>query len=404
MAGPLAGVRVVDLTSMVSGPLCTMTLADQGADVIKVEAPGGGDHTRRVATRRGNFSASFVNNNRNKRSVVIDAKKPEGLEVLKDLVRHADVVVQNFRPGVVDRIGIGEPTARSLNPSVIYVSISGFGPSGPYAQKAVFDPLIQAVSGLTTVQAGSDEQRPRLVRTILPDKLTGVQAAQAITAALFCRERTGEGQHIQISMLDTVIAFLWGSDMGGHTFVGDEMDAERAQSFIDLVYETADGFISVAVMQDKDWQGLCRALDRPDLSVDARFTTAELRETYKDDRMTLTQEMLRPLKTGDLLTCLEREDVPCAPVLSRYEMRHHEQVEANGIIIETEHPSAGALRQTRTPAHFPRTDFEIRHAAPGYGNHTCEVLAECGLDATRISALIASGAVVQNQRAEEKPS
>ena len=397
MAGPLSGVRVIDLTSMVSGPLCTVTLADQGADVIKVEAPGGGDHTRQVATRRGGFSASFVNNNRNKRSVVIDVKNPDGLETLKTLMSQADVVVQNFRPGVAERIGVGEADVRTLNPSVIYVSISGFGFDGPYAQKPVFDPLIQAVSGLTTVQAGSDEERPRLVRTILPDKLTGVQAAQAITAALFSRERNGEGQHIQISMLDTVIAFLWGSDMGGHTFVGDEMGVERAQSFIDLIYETADGYVSVAVMQDKDWQGFCRAMDRDDLLDDERFRTAEQREMNKDARMELTQGLVRTHNTADLLSRLEADGVPCAPVLNRQEMRHHPQVVANGIIVETEHAAAGTLRQARPPAHFSHTDFEFRHDAPTYGEHTADVLKEFGLDDDRIQALIKSAAVMQDK-------
>lgn len=404
MAGPFSGVRVIDLTSMVSGPLCTMTLADQGADVIKVEAPGGGDHTRLVATRRNGFSASFVNNNRNKRSMIIDLKKPDGLETLRKLIQQADVVVQNFRPGVADRIGIGEAEARSLNPSVIYVSISGFGFEGPYAQKPVFDPLVQAVSGLTTVQAGSDEERPRLVRTILPDKLTGVQAAQAISAALFARERTGEGQHIRISMLDTIIAFLWSSDMGGHTFVGDEMDAEQAQSFIDLIYETADGYASVAVMQDKAWQGLCRALGRPDLEQDARFATAQLREINKDERIGLTQELVHHFTTTDLIARLEGEDVPCAPVLTRRDMRHHPQVEANGIIIETEHALAGTLRQARPPAHFSQTDFDIRQAAPRYGEHTRDVLSEFGIDDDRITELLASGAVLQAEEGVEDGS
>ncbi len=395
MPGPFDGVRIIDLTSMVSGPLATMTLADQGADVIKVEAPDGGDYSRHVATRRGGFSASFINNNRNKRSVIIDLKKPEGLETLKRLVSGADVVVQNFRPGVAERIGIGEAAARAVNPSIIYVSISGFGFTGPLAQKPVFDPLIQAVSSLTTVQAGSDDQRPRLVRTILPDKLTGVQASQAIAAALFARERTGIGQHVTLSMLDALVSFLWSSDMGGHTFVGDEPDVEAAQSFIDLIYESADGYVTVAAMHDKHWHGLARALERPDFLTDDRFETPESRDVYKDDRISLTQEALKRFTTAELLERLEAEDVPCAPVLTRREMRHHPQIAANGIIIETKHDHAGQLRQARSPAQFSETEAEIRRGAPVYGAHTREVLAGCGFSDEEIAGLEYTGAVTQ---------
>src|SRR6201999_4587476 len=196
MPGPLDGYRIVDVTSMISGPLATMILADQGADVIKVENPEGGDHTRAANNSRNGFSASFLNNNRNKRSVALDLKQPAALQAMLRLLGTADVFVQNFRPGVADRMGLGEDAVRAVAPTIVYVSISGFGETGPYAQKPVYDPLIQGVSGLASIQAGSDSERPRLVRTILPDKLTGVTAAQAITAALFHKARTGQGQHV----------------------------------------------------------------------------------------------------------------------------------------------------------------------------------------------------------------
>src|SRR5438105_12120847 len=234
MPGPLHGFRIVDLTSNVSGPLATMILADQGAEVIKVEAPDG-DSTRSGANRRGGFSAGFLNNNRNKRSIVLDLKNPQALEALKRLAVGADAFVQNYRPGVADRLGVGEAAIRAVAPNIVYVSISGFGEKGPYAQAPAYDPVIQGFSGLATVQAGSDKARPRLLRTILPDKLTAITASQAITAALLARERTGEGQHVRLSMLEAVVAFLWPSDMSGQTFVGEEPPEQEGARTIDLI-------------------------------------------------------------------------------------------------------------------------------------------------------------------------
>ena len=398
MAGPLDGVRVIDLTSMISGPLATMMLADQGADVIKVEPPHG-DHSRRVATRRGGFSASFLNNNRNKRSVVLDLKTTQGLEALKKLVSDADVFIQNFRPGVAERIGIGEEALRAVAPDLIYVSVCGFGFEGPFAQKPVFDPLIQAVSGLTTVQAGSDEQRPRLVRTIVPDKVTAIQTSQAITAALFAKLKNGTGQHIKVSMLDTVVFFLWSSDMGGHTFIGDELETETAQSYIDLVYETADGYISVAVVADKDWNGVSVALERPDFLTDARFANAALREENKDARTRLTQEALLSFKSADAIQRLEQQDVPCAPVLTRKEMIKHPQIEANNILVDYAHPEAGHLRQARQPAVFSTTRLPAARPAPQLGQHTQEVLLEAGYSENEIEKLAEDNAIVCHKSA-----
>ena len=394
MPGPLHGITVIDLTSVISGPLATQTLADQGADVIKVEAPRG-DHARHVATRRGGFSASFLNNNRNKRSIVLDLKHPDGPATLRRLAENADALVQNFRPGVAERIGVGEAAIREVNPEIVYVSIAGFGFEGPYTNKPVFDPLVQAVSGLTTVQAGSDESRPRLVRTILPDKLTGIQASQAVTAALLARERTGAGQHVRLSMLDTVVSFLWSSDMGGHTFVGAESARERAQSWIDLIYETRDGYITVAVNQDKEWERFAHAAERPDILDDERFRTAEGREIFRNERLELIQSVLRGRTTDDWIARLESRDVPCAPVLTRREMIRHPQVDANGIVVEVDHPEAGRLRQARAPARFSVTAPEYRRGAPALGGHTREILSEHGFDREEIAALEASGAAVQ---------
>jgi crotonobetainyl-CoA:carnitine CoA-transferase CaiB-like acyl-CoA transferase len=367
---------------MVSGPSATMLLADQGADVIKVESPQGGDHTRAAANRRGGFSASFLNNNRNKRSIVLDLKAPGGVAALKRLIVGADVFIQmfiqNFRAGVIERMGFGEDEVRALAPDIVYVSISGFGEQGPFAQKPVYDPLIQALSGLASIQGGSDHERPRLVRTIVPDKLTGIVAAQAITAALLARERTGQGQHVRLSMLDAVVAFLWGSDMGSQTFVGDELPQQEAASFIDLIYETADGYISAAVQTDREWVALTRALDRPYWLEDPRFATPALRHRHINERLAMTQEVLRTQPAAAWLERLTAEGVPCAPVLTRSHMIDHPQVAANGIVVETEHPRAGRLRQARPAARFSATPTSIRRGGPALGEHTDEILAEIG--------------------------
>ena len=393
MPGPLDGVRVVDFTTMIAGPYGTMILADQGADVIKVEAPARSDHARRAGYGQRHFTAAFVNNNRNKRSISVDAKNPAGRQVVADLARTADVFVQNYRPGVMARLGLDYDDLKAVKPDLIYVSMSGWGEAGPYAHKPVYDPIIQALSGLASVQAGSDNDRPRLIRTVLPDKLTGVTAAQAVSAALFSRERTGVGQHIRLSMLDSVVAFLWSTDMGSQTFVGKEVDVAHAATFLDLIYETASGYISVSVMANDQWQGLCHAVGHPEWLDDERFKTPAGRDRHANARLELTQDALLGKTADEWLEILEAAGVPCAPVLTRAEMVRHAQVEASGIVIETDHPHAGRLRQARNAARFAVTVPEIRHGAPHLGEHTMDILEDLGYGKRRIEALLDAGVV-----------
>ena len=338
------------------------------------------------------MSASFLNNNRNKRSITLDLKSPSGVDAVKRLAATSDVVVQNFRPGVVERLGVGEEELRAVKPDLIYVSISGFGEIGPYSNRPVYDPIVQALSGLASVQGGSDKARPRLVRTILPDKLTAVTSSQAITAALLARERPGQGQHVRLSMLDSIISFLWSSDMGGQTYVGKEVSPQRAASFIDLIYETSDGHMSVAVMTNAQWEALCHAFDHTEWLEDPRFSTTELRDINIDARLGLIQAVLETQTTGHWMALLEEAGVPCAPVLNRSELMDHPQVQASGIIEENEHPKAGLLRQTRNAARFSVTETEFRRGAQ-LGEHTREVLAEAGFSEEEIKALDTEGAI-----------
>jgi len=387
MSGPLAGIRIIDMTTMLSGPWAAMILADQGADVIKVEVPDAGDHVRSLGNQRAGMSAMFLNINRNKRSVSIDVKNPRGREIVLDLAKGADVFMQNFRPGVVDRLGVGEADIRRVAPNIIYASISGFGDVGPWIGKPVYDPVIQAVSGLTTVQAGSDQERPRLIRTVLPDKLAAVTVAQSISAALVSKARTGEGQHVRISMLDSVLYFLWASDMGAQTYPDTPMTNQEAASFIDLIYETKDGYMTVAVMSNKEWVGLTKALDKPEWLDDPRFATPSARDKHVNERLLMTQEVLKTRTTAEWMQRLETYDVPCAPALKRSEVIEHPQVKASASIVEVDHPAAGRLRQARSPARFEGTPSQIRRGAPLLGEHNDEVLSELGYSESTRSEL-----------------
>ncbi len=402
MSGPLTGYRVVDFTNVIAGPFATMILADQGADVIKVEAPQRPDHTRAVGNGQRGLRATFLNNNRNKRSVVIDVKTPEGKVALERLVATADVFIQNFRPGVVERLGVDEAALRKIKEDLIYVSMSGWGENGPFAHKPVYDPIIQALSGLATVQGGSDEERPRLIRTILPDKLTGITAAQAVTSALAGRAKTGKGQHVKVSMLDSVIAFLWSSDMGGQTFVGNEVSQQRAATFIDLIYETEDDYISVSTMTDSQWKAFCRTANREHLLEDPRFLTPVLRDENADVRLQLIQEALLERPAAEWLQLLDDAGVPCAPVLKRKDMINHPQVVASEIVVEHDHPHAGKLRQARPAARFEGTPTSIRFGAPLLGEHSREVMREVGYSDDDIASLMNSGVLLAaNDDAEQ---
>ena len=388
MSGPLQGVRVVDVTTMISGPVATRILGDQGAEVIKVEAPGLGDLVRHMGAMKKGLSSTFATANRNKRSIVIDLKTEAGREVLLRIVEGADVFVQNFRPGAVERMGIDESTLRRVKPDLIYVSISGFGEKGPYAHKRVYDPVVQALSGLAAIQADRGTGRPRMMRLIIPDKLTAVTAAQAITAALFGRSQTGKGQHVRLSMLDAAIAFHWPEGMAGLTWIDEKgVSTPNARYAQDLVFETADGFITTGAVADAEWTGLCRAIERPDWLEDERFATPAGRVAHAGERLTMLQDVLRERSSAHWLERLEAEDVPCAPVLDRQALLTHPQILTNGIIEEGEHPRAGPIRQARPPERFDETPSTIRRQAPDLGEHTDEILEEAGYPAAEVRAL-----------------
>jgi crotonobetainyl-CoA:carnitine CoA-transferase CaiB-like acyl-CoA transferase len=396
MAGPLSGVRVVDLTSVVSGPFATMFLADQGADVVKVE-PLGGDITRRSRQSvdpTGQFSALFISTNRGKRSIALDIKQAEGAEVLRKLIVRADVLVQNFRPQVMDRLGLGEAALRAHNPRLIYVSISGAGDSGPYADKRVYDPIIQALSGFADVQAEAKTRRPQMIRTIVADKTTSIMTAQAVAAALYAREKTGVGQHIKLAMLDVMISYLWPEAMMQYTVVGREASAGDPNARPDLIFRTLDGYMTVGTISDSEWQGFCRAVDAPQLAEDKRFNTPGGRAVNAAERIHLMAEILAEHTTADWLVRLDEADVPCAPVLRRGEVMSNEQVVARGLIREFDHPGIGRVRQPKPAAEFSATPAESPSPAPKIGEHGRAILGELGYAEAEIDRL-SQGKVVR---------
>jgi crotonobetainyl-CoA:carnitine CoA-transferase CaiB-like acyl-CoA transferase len=348
---------------------------------------------RRIGNHRNGLTAVFFSCNRGKRSLCLDLKTREANQPLADLVRTADVFIQNFRPGAIDRMGFGEAAVRAIRPDIIYVSISGFGESGPYAHQRVYDPVIQALTGATDIQADRDTGRPKMFRIIIADKVTALTTAQAITAALFARERTGEGQHIRLSMLDAMISFFWPEGMSGLTFVGDEIDVTRFQGTMDLIYETRDGYITAGAISDKEWKGMCKVLGRLEWIDDERFRTTADRFRNAELRKRLTADEIRKHGRDELLSRLDAEGVPAAPLLTRLELLGHEQIAANDTIGIYEFDDHGRIRLARPAARFSNTPAGIERAAPGLGEHSVQILRELGYTNEAIDELAAGGAV-----------
>ena len=390
----LQGIKVLDLTSMVSGPVAAMMLADQGADVIKVE-PTTGEQMRHVGPTVNKVTAAFFSCNRGKRSIGVDLKTDEGKKVLFDLAADADVLIQNFRPGAIDRMGFGEPVMRALNPKLIYVSISGFGEDGPYAHKRVYDPVIQALSCATDIQADRTTGRPQMFRIIIADKVTAITAAQAISTSLYAREKSGEGQHIRLSMLDAMLSLFWPEAMAGLTFADKQFDVRKYQGAMDLVYETQDRFITAGAISDKEWHGMCRALNREDLIDHPHFSTAQARFTHNTERKEITAQEIKKWSSEAILSRFDQEGVPCAPIIDRSELLEHEQVVANGSVDRLYFDGFGEVRQARHPARFDKTPAGVSRPAPRLGEHGREILEALGYDESAIESLISAGTVLE---------
>ncbi len=398
MPGPLDGIRVIDVSEVISGPLAAMFLADQGADVIKVEPPGHGEESRQLATYRNGMAGLFANCNHGKRSIGVNLKTPEGLELLYELVEHADVFLQNWRPGAAERLGVGEPKLREINPKLIYASISGYGDDGPYADRRGYDPIFQALTGWATTQTNPEVPIPDLVRNAVIDKATSLTVAQGITAALLARERGAPGQHVKVAMLDVGLSFLWTDGMLRHTLVGEDVEnivvpGERYQ-----MMQTADGQLVLWMGTAEQMRGGLRAVGRDDIADDpAQRGRAMLEEANEQARATAMMQGLAAMTTREAYEKLLEHEVPCAPANTHEQVLEDPQVVHNGGVIEGVHPVYGRYRRARPALRFSETPTEIPPPPALYGEHAAEILTDLGHDDSEQETLLRQGIVIRRE-------
>jgi crotonobetainyl-CoA:carnitine CoA-transferase CaiB-like acyl-CoA transferase len=406
MAGPLEGYRIVDISSVVSGPLATMMLADQGADVVKIESTDIGDTTRAALNYRAGMAALFANCNRGKRSIALDLKDPRGREIVLELVRGADVFVENWRPGTADRLGLGEEDLRRENPDLIYASISGYGPEGPYRNQRVYDQIIQAQVGMIGAQRNPENGTIDLVRNIISDKATSYTVAQAITAALLARERArrheqgnhgkARGQHINISMLDSTLAFFWPDGMMQHTMTGDGIQQPFSVTESNRLWKTSDGHVVTLFQSRDEIRGLAAALEHPEWAKDDIFLD-NAKRFHPDNlpRVTETiQAAMMAHTTEEIVRRFTAEDVPVAPVIEREDVYDHLQRMEASSVIDRDSPAFGAYRQARPGAAFSDTQPDTARHAPLLGEHCDEILEELGYTPKRVAELRADSIIL----------
>lgn len=388
--GPLAGVKVLDLTAVFSGPTAVGMLADQGAQVIKLEPPEG-DTARRVGPAKGDISACFITANRGKRGLALDCKRADAQPVLQALVRWADVLADNFRPGTLDKFGLDDATLQRLNPRLIRLSITGFGPSGPRAAEPAYDAIIQALSGFCAAHRDKATGLPSLLSTTICDKLTGLTAAQAVTAALYARERDGRGRKVEVAMLDAALSFQWLDAFYNHVFV-DEPPAAFPEIGLTLKpYATADGLVTYMGPQQSEFAALCRALGRPDLIEDPRFASTPSRGRHPKELRATLEPLFAAMSTEQIVSACRREGAPLAPVHERDGVLSEPQVRHNDSLMLMDHGALGQVRQSRPPARFDGAALAPSGPAPHLGEHGRELLAELGFEAGEVQALLDSG-------------
>ena len=394
MSGPLTGVRVLDLTTVVMGPYATQILADFGADVIKVEPPAG-DNMRWVwPFRNPGMGHIFLNANRNKRSVVLDLKQPAAREACLAIAKTADVLVYNIRPQAMGRLRLSYEEIRKVNPRIIYVGCFGYSQRGPYAAKAAYDDLIQGAAGVPWLLKKQGADSPRYAPLIIADRSVGQQVASAVSAALFYREKSGKGQRVDVPMFEHLLQIVLGEHLGGYTFEPNLGEAGYARMLSPdrRPYQTRDGYVCALIYNDKQWKAFFAFIGRPELLADPKFATYEARSRNYDAVYAFVSEEMKTRTTAEWLEGLEKADIPVQRMNSVDDVLADPHLAAIGYFTTREHPSEGPIRSLGVPSEWSESKPEFRRHAPRLGQHTREVLEEAGLPKEKIAALLASGA------------
>ncbi len=400
-AGPLAGVRVLDLTAVVLGPLATQILGDYGADIVKVESPSGDMMRANGVSLHPGMSSIFLALNRNKRSLALDLQKPQGADILRRLIRTADVFVHNMRVEAIERLGFGYEAVAKINPRIVYCAATGFDQDGPDRGKPAFDDIIQAASGLVSL-AGLGRDKPDFMPSLIADKTTGMAVVNAVLAGLFHRERTGRGQSIEVPMLETMTAFVLAEHLGGLTFENSPAPAGYARLLAGgrKPHATKDGYLCMLPYTGEHWVAFFKASGRPEIGAtldveDRQKRNANIRALYS-----ILGEIMREKTTAEWLAVCAELDIPATPIYALDDLPHHPQLESVGLFRKAEHPSEGPIRYIRPPTKFSDSPASVRAPAPLLGQDTREVLAEAGFGEDEIRALIESRIAVENRKPE----
>ena len=384
--GPLGGIKIIDISTIVSGPLAASMLGDQGAEVIKIEPPYKGENARVMGPIKEGSGALFATVNRSKRSLAMDLKKAESKKIIYKLIESADIIIDNFRPGALDRLGLDFNSIKNFNPKIIQMSITGYGETGPYSKRRVYDPLIQATAGVCDAQ--SIDGQPKYMKTLMCDKITSLTAAQAMTAALFKREKTNKGQRVTLSMLDTALYFMWSDSMYNYSWHGDDWaPIPNIADFYEPV-KTKDGHIALVAINDSEFSGVLKAIGREDLLKDERFSTTENRLMNVVEMQEILLNAYSEFTSDDLVERMEENDVPAAKINKREDIFSDPQVINNSSIINTKNNGEKIIKGPKSPANFLDDECNEPKFMPALGQHSSEILKEYGFSNDEINSLI----------------